>query len=128
MINSVGGPQRPAGWQLRVGRWRCRSIPVASWPRTARTQATYKQYAVSGISTHPKKGTQPPPRRIPDQSRAHQARSDKGWERGYAAAQEFSRVHGHLRVPRRYQSDGLRLDAWLGRQRAAFRDGRLPAD
>ncbi|MER6109278.1 helicase associated domain-containing protein [Streptomyces hirsutus] len=60
-------------------------------------------------------------------SEGSRARSEASWERGYAAAVKFFREHGHLRVPRSYRSDGLRLDAWLGRQRAARRDGRLSA-
>ncbi|GAA5070413.1 DEAD/DEAH box helicase [Streptomyces similanensis] len=70
----------------------------------------------------------PRPRRVPDPSATARKRSDAAWGRGYGAAEAFFREHGHLRVPQGCRSDdGLRLDAWLGRQRLAFREGRLPA-
>ncbi|MFI1436367.1 helicase associated domain-containing protein [Streptomyces lydicus] len=69
---------------------------------------------------------QPPPRKKPDRTAVDRARREKAWERGYSAAQKYASEHGHLRVPDGLWSDGLRLDAWLSRQRAARRAGNLP--
>ncbi|MFE3410989.1 helicase associated domain-containing protein [Streptomyces mirabilis] len=44
------------------------------------------------------------------------------------SVEEYFREHGHLRVPNGHNSGGLRLDAWLSRQRAAGRGGRLSAE
>ncbi|WP_405633881.1 helicase associated domain-containing protein [Streptomyces sp. NBC_01174] len=44
-------------------------------------------------------------------------------DRGYEAASAYFRLHGDLKVPRRHSASSLRLDAWLGRQRAARREG-----
>ncbi|MFD7957221.1 Helicase associated domain protein [Streptomyces ardesiacus] len=71
---------------------------------------------------------EPTPRKIPAPSQGAQARAETSWQRGYPAAVAFFREHGHLRVPQGYWSNGMRLDAWLGRQRAACRDGRLSAE
>ncbi|MFF7115464.1 Helicase associated domain protein [Streptomyces albogriseolus] len=71
---------------------------------------------------------EPTPRKVPAPSRGGQAQAEASWQRGYPAAVAFFREHGHLRVPQGYRADGMRLDAWLGRQRAAYRNGRLPAE
>lgn len=44
---------------------------------------------------------------------------DYYWERGYRAARDYCRGHGDLDVPARYVTeDGIRLGAWIHRQRA----------
>ncbi|MFF6888600.1 Helicase associated domain protein [Streptomyces sp. NPDC012421] len=73
-----------------------------------------------------------PPDRLPStpspQIQAQRAaRADAAWEKGLAAATAFHREHGHLRVPDRHVRDGVRLDAWLYRQRKARKEGTLPA-
>ena len=67
---------------------------------------------------------EPRPRSRPA-SVAEREQRAKAWDRGYQAAAGYFRTHGHLKVPRRHNADGLRLDAWLARQRTARRDGRL---
>lgn len=50
------------------------------------------------------------------------------WQRNLDIATRFAATHGHLAVPSGHTSDGLRLDAWLSRQRAARRKGTLTDD
>ncbi|MCI8513978.1 MAG: hypothetical protein HFI93_05025 [Lachnospiraceae bacterium] len=55
---------------------------------------------------------------------------DHVWEQNYAAACDYLRENGHLRIPASYATgDGIRLGAWLARQRALragkIRRGRL---
>lgn len=48
---------------------------------------------------------------------------DASWERMYAAAAEYYRFHGLLNIPTSYVTrDGLRLGAWIGRQRRTYKD------
>ncbi|MET7926640.1 helicase associated domain-containing protein [Streptomyces sp. NPDC005349] len=54
--------------------------------------------------------------------------ASKSWSRGIAAAEAFHSEYGDLRVPGETVVGELRLDAWLTRQRAARRDGRLSPD
>ncbi|MER6240259.1 helicase associated domain-containing protein [Streptomyces clavifer] len=49
----------------------------------------------------------------------------QAWDRGYRTAAGYFRMDGDLEVPRLHSAAGLRLDAWLARQRTARRNGRL---
>ncbi|MEU3877654.1 Helicase associated domain protein [Streptomyces sp. NPDC029704] len=71
---------------------------------------------------------EPRPRKAPNAAAGGRKRAEQSWERGYSAAQKYARQHGHLRVPSGQVVDGLRLDAWLVRQRAARRAGRLTTE
>lgn len=44
--------------------------------------------------------------------------SDRSWKRFYAAAKEYVRRSGNLRVPANYISDGVRLGSWIANLRA----------
>ncbi|MFE9046198.1 helicase associated domain-containing protein [Streptomyces sp. NPDC007818] len=60
------------------------------------------------------------------EAQAQQAeRAEAAWQKGLAAAVAFHREHGHLRVPVPHVRDGIRLDAWLYRQRKAHKEGAL---
>ncbi len=51
------------------------------------------------------------------------------WNRGYHALAEFTRLHGHARVPARYEtSDGYPLGNWVSTQRIFQKKGKLAAD
>jgi hypothetical protein len=50
--------------------------------------------------------------------------SDK-WERGYRALVAFQKREGHIKVRAGHIENGLRLDAWITRQRQHFRMGRI---
>ena len=51
------------------------------------------------------------------------------WEAGFAAASAYAAEHGHTRILKSHvTSDGYRLGQWVGVQRRAFREGKLPAD
>jgi hypothetical protein len=50
--------------------------------------------------------------------------SDK-WERGYRALVAFQKREGHISVPAGHLEKGVRLDAWITRQRQHFRMGRI---
>lgn len=53
----------------------------------------------------------------------------QAWEAGLNAARLFHREHGHLNVPRLYQTDsGHRLGDWLNTQRIKRRKGALPVE
>ncbi len=47
------------------------------------------------------------------------------WDRNLAIAARYAAEHGHLDVPTGCTAEGLRLDAWLYRQRRAWRNGQL---
>ena len=54
---------------------------------------------------------------------------EQAWERGYAAALEFTRANDHARVPLRHVTvDGIRLGGWVSKQREAFRDEALSVE
>ncbi|WP_432976706.1 Helicase associated domain protein [Dactylosporangium sp. CA-233914] len=50
------------------------------------------------------------------------------WLDGYTALQAFHASHGHVHVPTGHRELGVRLDFWIGRQRAAAKSGQLTAD
>ncbi|WP_181871669.1 DEAD/DEAH box helicase [Sphaerisporangium album] len=55
-----------------------------------------------------------------------EVRPPSGWDRGLNACQEYYNANGNLRVPEGYRaSDGMKLDAWLTKQRRHRREGRL---
>jgi hypothetical protein len=56
------------------------------------------------------------------------ARFDAAFERGMAVARAFHAEHGHLQPARGTTVDGLRLDAWLYRQRTRNHQGKLTAE
>ncbi|MBD0743616.1 DEAD/DEAH box helicase [Streptomyces sp. CBMA152] len=56
------------------------------------------------------------------------SRSNAVWQRGYAIAVAFFDQHGHLTPPARCTFGGIRIDAWVARQRAARRQGSLSDD
>jgi hypothetical protein len=66
----------------------------------------------------------PAPRRPAPPTRPRPA-AQAGWERGLRAAAQFAARHGHTKVPSGHTENGLRLDAWLARQRKAHREDRL---
>ncbi|MFV8133222.1 Helicase associated domain protein [Streptomyces syringium] len=125
-----------ASWHRRHGTLdmphstRHEGVPLGAWLARQRTAHAAGELPPNVVETLTQLGMswQPPPRKKPDRSAAGLARAEKAWERGYAAAEEYFREHGHLRVPSGHWSGGLRLDAWLGRQRAARREGRLSAE
>ncbi|MFC9816498.1 Helicase associated domain protein [Streptomyces virginiae] len=47
------------------------------------------------------------------------------WDRNLAIATRYAAEHGHLNVPTGCTAEGLRLDAWLYRQRRAWANGQL---
>ena len=48
------------------------------------------------------------------------------WERNFAAFTIYKDAEGHCNVPRAYKTaDGFWLGKWLGKQRAAYKAGRL---
>jgi hypothetical protein len=47
------------------------------------------------------------------------------WERGYRALVAFHKREGHIKVPAGHIENGVRLDAWIDRQRQHFRMGRI---
>ena len=55
--------------------------------------------------------------------------NEENWEAAYALAEEYSREHGHLRVPNRYKTaDGYSLGEWIRSQREKRREGALEKD
>ena len=58
-----------------------------------------------------------------------QKRTDQAWERSYLAAKEYAGKHGGLAVPENYRTvDGIRLGAWIQRQRLQYKKGTLAAE
>lgn len=51
-------------------------------------------------------------------------RRDK-WERGYRALVAFQKREGHIKIPAGHIENGVRLDAWVTRQRQHFLMGRI---
>jgi hypothetical protein len=51
-------------------------------------------------------------------------RSDK-WEQAYRALVAFQRREGHIKIPAGHVENGVRLDAWIIRQRQHFLMGRI---
>jgi hypothetical protein len=47
------------------------------------------------------------------------------WERGYRSLMAFQKREGHIKVPAEHIENGVRLDAWVTRQRQHFRMGRI---
>jgi TIR domain/Helicase associated domain len=47
------------------------------------------------------------------------------WELGYRALVAFQKREGHTKVPAKHTENGMRLDAWVTRQRQHFRMGRI---
>lgn len=54
--------------------------------------------------------------------------ADEGrWQIGYAAALQYSREHGNLKVPATYVAkDGYRLGLWINLKRRQYKKGNLP--
>jgi hypothetical protein len=50
---------------------------------------------------------------------------DDSWEGAFETLQRFVQHNGHSRVPQDFVQDGVRLSAWLNRQRMARRKGTL---
>ena len=51
------------------------------------------------------------------------------WEKAFALAADYSREHGHLKIPNRYKTaDGYSLGEWIRSQREKKRDGTLEKD
>ncbi|MFF6794347.1 Helicase associated domain protein [Streptomyces filamentosus] len=108
---------------VRLGAWLARQRKA----RTAGELDTAVAQALDAIDP----GWTRPPDRLPSvpSPRARQQRAERAaaaWKKGLAAATAFHREHGHLRVPDRHVRDGIRLDAWLYRQRKAHKEGALP--
>lgn len=58
-----------------------------------------------------------------------QPERDARWWNTYALAAVFHTEHGHLRIPRSHTTpNGVRLGAWLHRQRTLHHNGTLPSD
>ena len=47
------------------------------------------------------------------------------WEEGFASLQRFVEREGHARVRGPWREDGFSLGKWVGKQRQAFKEGRL---
>jgi superfamily II DNA or RNA helicase len=54
--------------------------------------------------------------------------TQEAWQRHYAAAQAFHAVHDHLRIPARYQADGISVGRWLRAQLDKHATGALEQD
>ncbi|MDE7212941.1 MAG: Helicase associated domain protein [Lachnospiraceae bacterium] len=55
-----------------------------------------------------------------------QGAQETAWEQNFSEAEKYFREHGDLSIPKRYVAgSGRRLGAWLQRQRACRRSGRL---
>lgn len=55
--------------------------------------------------------------------------SEERWQHGFATLLAFVNENGHSRVPKAFVSpDEFQLGRWVGKQRAANRDGKLSAD
>ncbi|MEK6251845.1 MAG: Helicase associated domain protein [Actinomycetota bacterium] len=50
---------------------------------------------------------------------------EAAWEKGFASLQRFVEREGHARVREPWREDGFSLGRWVGKQRQAFREGRL---
>ena len=54
---------------------------------------------------------------------------EDAWQRGIAAARDYREANGHLRVPKKFVTDGgFRLGAWIGNRRSDRIKVRLPAE
>lgn len=57
------------------------------------------------------------------------SRTDLKWERAYKEAQHFYRKNHTLKIPASYVSDsGIKLGAWIARQRRQYSQGKLSKD
>lgn len=55
--------------------------------------------------------------------------NEECWEKAFALAADYSREHGHLKIPNRYKTaDGYSLGEWIRSQREKKRDGTLEKD
>lgn len=53
-------------------------------------------------------------------------KNQASWEKGYAHAAEYLRMHGSLKMPRGYVcEDGFKLKYWLNNQQTKMRNGKL---
>ena len=78
------------------------------------------------------RGTQLAPeqiRRLDTIGMVWEKRTDQAWERGFLAAKEYAKQYGSLSVPENYRTgDGVRLGAWIQRQRLQYKKGTLAAE
>ena len=47
------------------------------------------------------------------------------WERTYALLEQYNKREGHNNVPTTHEEDGVKLGAWLNRQRQLYKKGKL---
>ncbi|MCD7980829.1 MAG: Helicase associated domain protein [Clostridiales bacterium] len=64
-------------------------------------------------------------RRLDDIGMVWTVRNETLWDRYYAQAKQYYRLHGNLSVPKDFESDGLKLGGWIARQKAECRAGRV---
>lgn len=50
----------------------------------------------------------------------------QAWDAGFAVAEQFFGREGHLLVPSRHVEGGYPLGKWVSKQRARYRQGKLP--
>jgi predicted helicase len=50
------------------------------------------------------------------------------WNSNYEELKSFAKKHGHATVPDAHQQNGIRLGKWIGKQRIAYKRGRLAKD
>ncbi len=51
--------------------------------------------------------------------------NDANWDRNYGLAKQYYLTHGHLSMPRKYETDGVNLGYWITRQKVAYNAGKL---
>jgi len=107
-------------------------VPLGAWlarQRDARTAGELPPHIIDALDRLGMSWV-PRPRQMPDPAAGGRVHAEKGWQRGLAAATAYAQANGNLTVPAGFKdpATGLRLDAWLSRQRAACRNGTLPAD
>ena len=54
--------------------------------------------------------------------------NNKQWEENYKLAKKYYKEHGHLKIPRDFQIDGVKLGIWISAQRVKYNEGTLSKD
>lgn len=101
------------------GRTKINGVPLRAWINGQRRHRTAGKLTPGQIADHDALGMEWDLARGRSTTPADHDR----WRRNLATATRYVAEHGHLSFPSGYQADGLRLDAWLSRQRAAYRNG-----
>ncbi len=51
--------------------------------------------------------------------------NEANWDKNFELAKQYYMTHGNLKVPRKYEVDGVNLGYWVMRQKTAYRSGKL---